>query len=1075
MRLPNLHIPFLVAGTLLLAGCVSSVFAATKTKKETKKAAPPLLAVVQPISYNFQIRPLLANSCFRCHGPDEKAREAKLRLDSPEAAYETAIRPGDADGSEMVKRLFSTDPDEVMPPPDSHLELKPGERELLRKWIAEGAKYDTHWSFKPLEKPPLPSSAAKNPWVRQDLDAFVLEQLNARKIKPAEPATKERWIRRVTMDLTGLPPTLAEIDSFAVDASPAAHQTVVDRLLESPRYGERMALDWLDAARYADTYGRHEDGDSENFPYRDWAIRVFNQNLPYDKFIEWQIGGDMLPNPTLDMQLATAFNRLHQQSNESGSDEEEFRCEHVADRVKTTATAFLGLTMECARCHDHKYDPISIREYYAFGAFLNNIDELGLFSRFTNATPTPAMFLYEGDQEARHQELLGKIAAQQSAIKALESAAKERFAAWLAAGNKPGCAQPTDLLPFEGKLKAGDMPNSADPSRPGSFKFKINTVTGPAGNALLLEGDQKINWGKVGDFHRSDAFTISMWLKPAEVQKRAVLLHHTVGADDAGCRGYELLLDEMRPDFCLAHFWPGNGIRIRARHPLAIGAWSHVTAVYDGSSKASGMHLYLNGVEMEVDIIGDNLTKDLRYEFESGDLNVKKIADAGISATVDVEIGGRRNDAGLINACVDEIQIFDRALTAPEARTIAGQDASKDDWFGWYLRDVDAPAMALNKSLHALREEECDFTKGVREMMIMKESPGKRRETFVLTRGQFNERGQRVEPDVPASIFPWPDELPRDRGGLAKWFTDPRNPLTARVAVNRIWQMFFGKGLVPTPEDFGIQGGLPSHPELLDWLACDFRDQGWDVKRFCRMIVLSATYRQSSKPSDARVLTEDPDNRLLARGSHHRWSAEMIRDQALAVSGLLVEKLGGPSVFPYQPAKLWDESGIQHTYNQDSGEKLYRRSMYTFWRRTLPPPSMTIFDAPSREYCRMRREITSTPLQALSLMNDPQMVEAARVAAEKWLRLHPKNTGQQLFDSFRALTGRKPSEKEVAALQQLYTDSLLRYQSDPQAATELLTKNGESPVVGGLDPTEVAAMTMVQRMLLSHQETVLKY
>ena len=481
-----------------------------------------------------------------------------------------------------------------MPPPESHTELKAEDRELLRQWIAQGAKYDTHWAFKPILKPELPAKAAKDPWVKQEIDAFVLDKLRTAHLEPAESAPRERWLKRVTMDLTGLPPTLADMDAFLKDKTEEAYVKVAERLMASPQFGERMANDWLDVARYADTFGRHEDADSENFPYRDWAIRVFNQNLSYDKFIEWQIGGDMLPDATVDMQLATTFQRLHPQSNESGSDEDEFRIDQVNDRVKTTGTALLGMTMECARCHDHKYDPITMKDFYSFSAFLNNIDEQGLFSRFTNATPTPAMFLYNEDQEATHQKLKVSIATNLKALQDLKPAARERFQKWLADGGTPAAAKPTDHLAFEGKWKAadGNLENSADPNpaRRASFKFKAVTTQGPVGQALFLKGDVKLSWqneeikeperkAKVADFHRSDPFSIGLWLKMDEVQKRAVIFHHTVGSVDAASRGYEFLVDEMRPDFCLAHFWRemGSAFGPRSKSPLANGCiywWS---------------------------------------------------------------------------------------------------------------------------------------------------------------------------------------------------------------------------------------------------------------------------------------------------------------------------------------------------------------------------------------------------------------------------------------------------------------------------------------------------------------------
>ena len=512
-------------------------------EKSSKPSSPaPEVRAPDPISYNFQVRPILATNCFRCHGKDEKSRKGKLRLDVQEAAFEKAIKPGDPTGSELIKRLDSTDPEELMPPPDTHLQLKSEEKAILAKWIAEGANYDTHWAFKPLVKPEVPKVIANDDWNRQELDAFVLDQLKAKGLEPAESASRERWIRRVTMDLTGLPPTLAEIDAFLKDSSKNPYHDVVDRLMASEQYGERMALDWLDVARYADTFGRHEDPDSRNFPFRDWVIRAFNQNLPYDKFIEWQMAGDQIPEPTVDSQIATAFNRMHMQSNEAGSNEEEFRCEHVADRVRTTGTAFLGLTFECSRCHDHKYDPISMKDYYSMSAFLNNIDELGLNSRFTTAVPTPNMFLYSGDQEATRNNLLADIDAKETAIKSELPAAKERFAKWLAAGNKPTASKPTDHIAFEGKLKAGDVVNVANPARPCSFKFKQESIQGPAGQAVFMRGDTKMNITGAGNFNRTSPFTLSLWLRPGESQTRATLIHRTAGAVDAACRGYELLL-----------------------------------------------------------------------------------------------------------------------------------------------------------------------------------------------------------------------------------------------------------------------------------------------------------------------------------------------------------------------------------------------------------------------------------------------------------------------------------------------------------------------------------------------------
>ncbi|HEY2574563.1 MAG TPA: DUF1553 domain-containing protein, partial [Verrucomicrobiaceae bacterium] len=862
-----------------------------------------------------------------------------------------------------------------------------------------------------------------------------------------------------------------------------------------------MAVDWLDAARFADTYGRHEDEDSDVWPWRDWVIEAFNENLPYDQFVTWQTAGDLLPHATREQRLATTFNRLVQQSNESGSNEEEFRCEHIADRIKTNATAFLGLTMECCRCHDHKYDPLTQKDYYSFGAFLDNVDELGLFSRFTDAIPAPTMLLYEGNDEAVHEEMKARVAAKERDLEHEKDAARGRFQTWLRSRSPPlptghlptmwerikgwfSSPPPADSLPapvakyaFE-RTKDREIPNLMDPSKPAHQGPSTFLVKGRIGKkALHFRPDSRSEFPGVGDFKRTDAFTIAFWLQLNQEQDHCVVIHKTRAGLDAAHRGYEVSLDKGRPLLMLAHFWPGNGLAVRAKQPLPQKEWTHVTATYDGSSLASGAKIFVNGKPVELEVLRDHLTRDINYREEWHDLDSDKVADADMNQYAPLTAGGRYNDTGLIYASMDDLQVYDRSLSGTEVGLLAGQTGptSTAAWFEWYARERDEPCKKIAAELKELRMEENEFSAKQKEIMVMSERPGPRRQSYVLKRGQFDQHGDPVQPDVPASVMPFPQDAPRNRLGLAQWLVDRKNPLTARVEVNRIWQMLFGRGLVLTSEDFGVQGELPTHPALLDWLAVWFMDHQWDIKDLCKLIVLSRTYGQSSMPVDARLLKEDPENRLLARGPSGRLGAEQVRDAALALSGILTRAQGGESVKPYQPEGLWEESGTQHTYAQDHGEKLTRRSLYSFWRRTMPPPSMTVFDAPTREFCKVRREKTGTPLQALTLLNDTQFLEAARVLAEK---LHANSGGENktLVDqAFRLITSRRITPEQESVLLGLLEEARGYYAQHESEAKALLAQTGEYPKAGTIPAVDAAAEMMLTRTLFSYDEFVTKH
>jgi hypothetical protein len=1017
------------------------------------------------VDFNHQIRPLLSDRCFTCHGPDENARKAKLRLDLPPPAGSKLIVPGKSSESELLRRITASDPDDLMPPPDSKLSLKPDEIALIRRWIDQGAEYMAHWAFIPLQKTSPPEIEDPDGFVRNPVDAFVLKRLLREKLKPSPEASRSTLIRRLSFDLRGLPPSPEEVSEFIADASPDAYEKLVGRFLDSPAYGEQMATAWLDLARYADTYGYQNDVERDMSAWRDWVIHAFNRNLPYNEFLTEQLAGDLLPEATRDQILATAFNRLHRQTNEGGSIEEEWRTEYVADRVNTMGTAFLGLSLECARCHDHKYDPITQKDYYRLFAFFNNIDESGLYAHFTRATPSPALLLYGEGAEEKHRFLKNQIAEAEAALALIEKEAGARFEKWIESG-PPEIALPDPVSAYSfDEIEKNTTPNSVQPEKPAQLADAPEWVDGREGKALRFNGENSVACKEAGQFGRTDPFTIGFWLKRPDDAERVVVLHYSRSWTDSASRGYELLLEHGRPAFNLVHFWPGNAIGVRANDALPLNAWTHVTLTYDGSSRADGMRIFVNGKPAETEVVRDHLYKDIHHRKEWGD------SDAG---KIELTLAARFRDVGFKNGEIDELKIFNDALSPGEVRLLAGtapEQPSREILLAYYLHRMDADYAAARTGLKRLRDEENSFVDDIPEIMVMREMAEKR-PTHVLARGAYDAPGEPVEPSTPESIMPFAEELPRNRLGLAQWMTDPKNPLTARVAVNRIWQMHFGGGLVPTVEDFGNQGELPAHPELLDWLAGTFIESGWDVKALHRLIVSSATYRQSSAAS-AVLVAADPDNRLLARGPKHRLPAELIRDQALAASGLLTPAIGGPSVKPYQPAGLWEESGTGKTYRQDKGEKLYRRSLYTFWRRTAPPPSMLVFDAVSREVCTAQRQVTSTPLQSLVLLNDPQFVEAARVLAEKLVRQHESDVGGRIDRAFELLASRKPQNAERDILRRLYAEQLDYFKSHPGAAEKLLA-TGEHSRDENLPAEDVAATALIASALMNYDEFVMK-
>ncbi|MCB9770793.1 MAG: DUF1553 domain-containing protein [Candidatus Omnitrophica bacterium] len=1017
-------------------------------------------------------RSILSENCFACHGPDKNKRKAGMRLDTEEGLHESGVtQPVESGPPELIYRILSEDPSEVMPPPKAHKKPTQEEREILRQWVEAGAPYEGHWAFQPIERTTPPDVNNPEGWDPTPIDSYILNRLQEKGLEPSPMASKEKLIRRVSLDLTGLPPTLSEIDEFLNDDSPNAYERVVDRLLASPAYGERMANHWLDLARYADTYGYQNDRENRVWPWRDWLIRAFNKNQPYDQFVTWQLAGDLIPGATQDAILATAFNRLHRQTNEGGSVLEEFRVEYVADRTRTFGTTFLGMTFECARCHDHKFDPITQKDYYELTAFFANIDESGMYAHFTNAVPSPSLILYGEGERQKHQDLKDRIAGAEENLERTAIQAEDRFRDWLADEYRPvPSPDPVSYLPLD-VLEATSTEDSTNPGYLASLSLDPKTVEGMKGEAAEFSGDNSISINHAGKFERTDPFSFSLWVKVQSEEPRQVVFHRSQAAEDAGSRGYELLLLDGHPAFSLVHFWPGNAIRVQSKEKLELERWTHLSITYDGSSRAEGVRIFIDGEESPLEVERDGLFKTIRYTVDGLD--------------PPLTLAARFRDFGFKDGIIDEFKVYDRELNALEVRALATRHDLKSvlnneisslhageedpDLSEYYLSAVDMPYADAMKAARDQREAEEKYVEGLSEIMVMKEMP-EPRTTYVLNRGEYSNHGEEVTADTPPSILPFPSDLPRNRLGLAKWLFRPDNPLTARVAVNQFWQIFFGKGLVKTSEDFGNQGSVPTHPELLDYLASEFRNSGWDMKALCKRIVMSSTYRQDSTPSP-ELREKDPGNEWLARGPKQRLSAEQIRDSALAASGLLVEKIGGPSVKPYQPEGLWrDSSSVE--YHQDEGDALHRRSMYTFIKRTVPPPMMTTFDATNREVCIARREITSTPLQALVILNDPQFVEAARVLAEKAL------AGEQDLDGrlervFRTLTSREPDPKEREILRAAYQEQRDYFSEHPKEADGYV-QEGEAPVPEDLDKVELAALTAVAQLGMNYEEFQVK-
>jgi hypothetical protein len=1031
--------------------------------------------VPPPISFNREILPILANNCFACHGPDEKKRETKFHFDTQEGMFlkRGVIEPGNSSESLLVEKITEPNLKDRMPPPDSGHALTDKQIELLRRWIDEGAKWDRHWAYVPPTRPELPG-VRQTSWVRNPIDQFILARLEREGLEPSPQPAKEVLLRRLTYDLTGLPPTPPEIDAFVADPSPDAYEKQVDRLLHSPHYGERMAMPWLDASRYADTHGYHIDSLRAMWPWRDWVINAFNQNMPFNEFAVEQLAGDLLPDATREQKIASGFNRNHMINFEGGAIADEYQVEYVVDRVEATSNAFMGLTMGCARCHSHKFDPITHKEFYEFFAFFNTVPEVGLDGRTGNAVPV--LPLPNPDQQARLDQLNAAINTHRSALDdSIVAPLQEKWEA--SVSEQPAEPDVAGLVAhYELDGNFSDISGRYQHGRTvvGDPTFEAGQV----GRAVSFDGDTEVSFGNVGALDR-DPFTLAVWLKGRG--NLPISVFQKIDSVDRR-RGYEWMLDDIalvgiqkwaaRLTVRIAADSADQAIEIRTRERLRLGDWYHVALTYDGSGKAAGLALYLNGARLDVEVVRDALT---------GAWATPAPLRVG-SKTLGKPFVGQLDDLRLYARVLTPQQVEDLAIHHPMRVILSGVigKASKEDVDRTraYFLAYAAPESLRTayRELKALQIQKDDLVKQIPTTMIMSEM-AKPRETYILARGDYRNQTDKVQPGVPAILPALPKDAPLNRLTLAKWLVDPGHPLTARVAVNRYWQNYFGYGIVKTQEDFGVQGEPPTHPELLDWLATEFIRTGWDVKAMQRLIVTSATYRQSSNVT-ATMRDKDPENRLLARGPRVRLQAELIRDTALAASGLLNDAVGGPSVMPYQPKGLWEELAFGdgfsgQAYDQSHGPDLYRRGMYTLWKRTAPPASLSTFDAPDREKCTARRAQTNTPLQALVLLNDPTFVEASRVLAQRALLEGGKDATERITYAFRLATARKPTRPELNVLRTLLEGRLKAYRQDHRGALKLVAV-GESPRNPRLDVAELAAYTTVASVIFNLDETITK-
>ncbi len=1036
------------------------------------------------IDFNRDVRPILSNHCWSCHGRDESSRKAGLRLDTRDAALATgdsgrpAVVPGQHSASELVRRILSPDAAEVMPPPELQKPLTEQQQRILQQWIQQGAAYAEHWAFIPPRRPALPT-VRNTDWPSNELDLFILQKLEQAGLQPAPAAPPLMWLRRAALDLTGISPSPAEQQQFLANIPAlglnAAKAEAADRMLQSPHSAERLAMHWLDGARYADTNGYNNDEMRTMWPWRDWVINAFQSGMPWDQFLIEQLAGDLLPNATISQKVATGFIRNHVLTTEGGIIEDEYHWEYVADRIHTTSTVFLGLSLQCARCHDHKYDPFSQRDYYRLAGFFNNVpDRIVSYSQGRMAepllkVPSPAQSAELEQLARRETELQQLLAGRQSAV-------AETAADWAAGLTEQQLAE----LELSGLAHAfaldetgAEFADSTGRSAPATPHGTPQSVPGHSGNALQLNGSHWIAAPAVGDFEADQPFTASAWIRTEAGAGGTVFSRMD---DAAAYRGYDLIVEGGRLNAHFIDHWPDKGCKVSTQAILKPQQWHHVALVWQGTRRASGIRIYVDGVLQPLQVDNDGEV--------AGSLRTPRPFHIG-----------RRSGSVPFTGTIDDVRIFSRAISETDAQRLAAGTAlagirdlvltaraertaeQQAELQRFFIDHIDPEARNWRTELTTIGPRRATIEQQIPQTMVMQEqSP--RRPSFILHRGQYDQRGEQVTAGIPAvfattstataDAAPQPEPTRLD---FARWLVSPQNPLTARVAVNRWWELLFGCGIVETTEDFGIQGALPSHPELLDWLAVELQTNGWNQRSLLKRMVLSATYGQTSAVSSEQ-LERDPRNRLLARSARLRLPAEMLRDNALAAASLLNPLIGGPSAKPWQPEGLWEDVSVERRekYQPDPGDGIYRRSMYTFWKRTCPPPAMTVFDAPDRETCLVRRSRTNTPLQALVLLNDPTFVEAARSLAGRVLQDAAKDPAR-IELAFNIVLARQPAPAERDELLQLLAAGRQHFAAEPAAAAEL-RKVGRAVVDPRIPDAELAAWSSAMTVLLNLDEAI---
>ena len=1026
------------------------------------------------VDFQRMVRPILSDNCFHCHGPDKNTRLADLRLDTQEGAFAvrengTPVVPGNPQASLAYQRIIAEDPARRMPPEYSHKTLTAEQKDILKRWIEQGAAWKEQWSFSNPVRPPLPAVKHKG-WIRNPIDAFVLAKLEAAGLQPAAEADRRTLIRRLSLDLTGLPPAAAEVEAFVNDRSGEAYEKLVDRLLASKHWGEHRGRYWLDAARYADTHGIHIDNYREMWPYRDWVIDAFNRDLPFDRFTIEQLAGDLLPNAALDQRIASGFHRCNVTTNEGGAIPEEFEAIYAKDRVDTTGTVWLGLTVGCATCHDHKFDPISTKDFYSLEAFFRNTTQHAMDGNIPD-TP-PVIVVPEGNDVDRWDELQRNEQAVKETMRQRRATPDKHFEEWLRSDARSGLSGPVEAASQLLALSVDDEVKllAQGQSQPIGLSQGVTLGEGPrpGTKALYFDAQASAKLPNIGHFASDNPFSIATWIYFPKGEDTFVVASQS---DPESKRGWVIEIGARVP---ILRLTGDKLIGARAGHldQLKAGTWNHVVFTYDGSRENAGLGLYLNGKSV--------LTPDLASKLE-GEIRTQAPLLLGSDGKRYFRDGAMADFRVFARALTEEeayLAFLWRDLEAARSKPLEQLTVSERDSFHLYfLNQKDSAYRELASNRRSLAAQRREISRRSPVTHVMQERTDTKPMAHVLFRGQYDQPRDKVEPNVPAALPPMPASFPRNRLGLARWLVDASNPLTARVTVNRFWQEVFGTGIVKTTEDFGSQGQAPSNQELLDWLAVEFRESGWDVKRFFKLMVTSAAYRQSAVTTEA-TLKDDPDNRLLSRGPRFRMDGEMIRDYALAASGLLVPIIGGPSVKPYQPDGVWEAVAMHDSntrfYKRDSGDKLYRRSLYTFWKRSAPPASMDIFGAPTRESCTVRRERTDTPLQALVTLNDPQFVEAARHLAQRAMLANQGGDIDRELDFITSnVLARRFEQKERAITTRTYRDYLAHYASHPEDAKKLLSV-GESKTDETLAAPELAALTMVANQVMNLDEVLNK-